>query len=60
MDMLYKARNEAVKFFDEYSSMVSKAKNKAKNEGKGIKNLTPKQLVQRLLIALTQVKGKIY
>ena len=26
IDMLYKARNEAIKFFDDYSSMVSEAK----------------------------------
>ena len=55
--MLYKARNKAIKFFDEYSSMVSEAKNKAKNEGKGLKILTPKQLLQRLPIALAQVKA---
>ena len=58
--MLYKARNEAIKFFDKYSSMVSEAKNKAKNQttkGKGLKILTPKQLLQRLSIALAQVKA---
>ena len=40
-DMLYKGRNEAIKFFDEYSSMVSEAKNHVK----GFKILTPKQLL---------------
>ena len=30
--------------------MVSEAKNKGKNEGKGLKILTPKQLVQRLQV----------
>ena len=42
--MLYKARNEAIKFFNSCSSMVSEAKNKAKNKasGKGLKILTPK------------------
>ena len=55
--MLYKERNEAIKFFDEYSSMVSEAKNRARNEGKGLKMLTPKQLLQRLPIALAQVKA---
>ena len=55
--MLYKARNKAINFFNDYSSMVSEAKNKAKNKtsGKGFKVLTPKQLLQRLLIALAQV-----
>ena len=59
--MLYKARNEAIKFFNDYSSMVSEAKNNAKNQttkGKGLKILTPKQLVQRLPIALAQVKAR--
>ena len=55
--MLYKARNEAIKFFDEHSSMVSEAKNKAKNKGKGLKILTPKQMLQRLPIALAQVEA---
>ena len=27
VSMLYKARNEAIKFFDDYSLMVSEAKN---------------------------------
>ena len=59
IDMLYKARNEAIKFFNDYSSMVSEAKNKAKNKtsGKGLKILTPKQMLQRLPIALAQVKA---
>ena len=39
--------------------MVSEVKNNAKNKrsGKGVKILTPKQLLQRLLIALAQVKA---
>ena len=38
--------------------MVSEAKNKAKNKtsGTGLKILTPKQLLQRLPIALARVK----
>ena len=57
--MLYKARNETIKFFNNYFSMVSEAKNKAKNKtsGKGLKILTPKQMLQRLPIALAQVKA---
>ena len=30
--MLYKAKNEAIKFDDDYSLMASEAKNKAKNQ----------------------------
>ena len=59
--MLYKARNEAIKFYDDYSLMTSEAKNKAKNEGMRLKILTPKQMLQILPIALTQVKaGLLY
>ena len=54
--MLYKAMNEAIKFYDDYSSMMSEAKPKA-TKGTGLKILTPKQMLQRLPIALTQVKA---
>ena len=59
IEMLYKARNEAIKFYDGYSLMVSEAKTKAKQnetKGTGLKILTPKQMLQRLPIALVQVK----
>ena len=59
IDMIYKAKNKAIKFYNDYCLMVSEAKNKAKNQttrGKGLKILTPKQLLQRLPIALAQVK----
>ena len=58
--MLYKARNEAIKFYDDYSLIISEAKSKAKQnetKGKGLKILTPKQMLQRLPIALAQVKA---
>ena len=45
IEMLYKARNKAIKFYDDYSLMASEAKNKTKNEGKRLKILTPKQLL---------------
>ena len=35
IDMLCKVRIEAIKFFDEYSSMVSEAKNEAKKKTSG-------------------------
>ena len=54
--MLYKARNEAIKFYDGYSWMMSEAKVKA-TKGTGLKILTPKQMLQRLPIALAQVKA---
>ena len=52
--MLYKARNQALKFYDDYSSVVSEAKTKATKRLKGtrLKILTPKQMLQGLPIAL--------
>ena len=40
IEMLYNARNEVIKFYDDYSSMVSQAKIKA-TKGTGLKILTP-------------------
>ena len=54
--MLYNKRSNAVKFFDDYSSMISEAKHKA-TKGTGLKILTPKQMLQRLPLALVQVKA---
>ena len=56
IEMLYKARNEAIKFYDDYSSMVSEAKNKV-TKRTGLKILTPEQMLQTLPIALAQVKA---
>ena len=55
VETLYKARSEAIKFYDDYSLMMSEAKTKA-TKGTGLKILTPKQMLQRLLIALAQKK----
>ena len=41
VEMLYKARNEAIKFYDDYSSMMSETKYRA-TKGTGLKVLTPK------------------
>ena len=54
--MLYKARNEAIKFYEDCSLMMSEAKTKA-TKGTGLKILAPKQMLQRLPIALGQVKA---
>ena len=54
--MLYKERNEAIKFYEDYSLMMSEAKTKSKqrntSEGTGLKIFTAKQMLQRLPIAL--------
>ena len=41
IEMLYKVRNEAIKFYDYYSLMVSEAKNKSTKRTE-LKTLTPK------------------
>ena len=52
--LLYKSREAVIKLFNDYSLIVSEAKHKAKYE-KGFKILTPKQMLQRLKVALAQV-----
>ena len=60
IEILYRARNEGIKFNDDYSLMMSEARSKAKQnetKGTGLKILTTKQILQRLPIALVQVKA---
>ena len=54
--MLYKARNQAIKFFDDYSLMVFEGKNRA-TKGTGLKILTPKKILQTFPKALAQVRA---
>ena len=56
IESLYKARSEAIKFHGDYYLMMSEAKYKA-TKGTGLKILTPKQMLQRLPIAVAQVKA---
>ena len=56
IETLYKARSKAIKFYDDYFLMMSEARYKA-TKGTGLKILTPKQMLQRLPIALAQVKA---
>ena len=57
--MLYKAREAVIELFNDYSSITSEDKYKAVH-GKGrtlhLKISNTKQMLQRLLIALAQVK----
>ena len=59
IETLYKARNEAIKFYDNYSLMMPEAKTKATKGAKGteLKILTPKQMLERLPIVLAKVKA---
>ena len=56
----YLSREEVINFFKDYVEMLSDANYNAKQnktEGKGLKILTAKQMLQRLPIALAQVKA---
>ena len=56
--MLYNARNDAIKFIEDYGSMILEARKLAREQkGAGLKILTPNQMLKRLPIALAQVKA---
>ena len=58
INILYSARNNVIKFIEDYGSMILEAKKLAREqEGTGIKILTPNQMLKRLPIALAQVKA---
>ena len=54
--MLCKSREAVIKLFNDYSLIISEAKYKSIH-GEGLEILTPKQILQRLPIALAQVKA---
>ena len=61
LNMLFNGRNDAINFIEGYGSTILAAKKKAteelkKQDGTGLKILTPKELLQRLPIALAQIK----
>ena len=56
MKKLYESQEKLIKLFDECFWIVSETKYKAKC-GEVLQILTPKQMIQRLPIALTQVKA---
>ena len=53
----FNARNNAIKFIEDYGSMILYAKRLAKQEGTGLKILTLNQMLKRLPIALAQIKA---
>ena len=60
LEKFYLSRDEFIIFFRDYGKMVLDANYKSKEnetKGKGLQTLTPKQLLQRLPIALAQVKA---
>ena len=58
INILYSARNNAIKFIEDYGSIILEAKQLAREqEGTGRKILTPNQMLKRLPIALAQIKA---
>ena len=58
INILFNARDIAIKFIEDYSSMILEAKKLAKEqEGTGLKILTPNQMLKRLPIVLAQIKA---
>ena len=58
IETYYKTQYSFINVFDEYYAIVSQSKLQA-THGEGLKILTPKQMLQRLLKALVQVKAGI-
>ena len=54
---LYNSRQEVVKMFKDYVRNMSRNIYDSKQEGTGLKILTPKQMLQRLPISLAQIKA---
>ena len=59
INILFNARDNAIKFYEDYSSMILEAKRLAKQEETGLKILAPNQMLKRLPIALAQIKAGI-
>ena len=60
LEKFYNSREEVINFFRDYIEKLSNANYDAKQnetKGTGLKILTPKQMLQRLPIALAQVKS---
>ena len=47
----------AIKFVEDYGSMILEAKRLARQDGEGFKILTSNQMLKRLPIALAQIKA---
>ena len=57
INILFNARDNAIKFYEDYGSMILEEKRLAKQEGTGLKILAPNQMLKRLPIALAQIKA---
>ena len=58
INVLFNARDNVIKYVEDYSSMILEARKLAREqEGEGLKVLTPNQMLKRLPIALAQIKS---
>ena len=58
INILFNARNNVIKYIEDYSSMILEAKKLAREqEGTGLKILASNQMLKRLPIALAQIKA---
>ena len=57
INLLFNARYNAIKFIEDYGSIILEAKRLAKQQETGLTILTPQQILQRLPIALAQIKA---
>ena len=55
VNVLFNARNNAIKFIEDCGSMILEAKRLAKQEGTGLKILS--QMLQRFPVVLAQIKA---
>ena len=58
LEKLYHSREEVINFFRDYTKMMLDAGYNAKQGGTGLKILRSTQMLQRLPIALAQVKAR--
>ena len=59
INLFYNARDNAIQFIRDYGGMILETRNQALEEqfGKGLKILTPNQMLKRSSIALAQIKA---
>ena len=57
IENIYNSREEVIKMFNDYARNMSRNIYDSKQERTGLKILTPKQMLQRLPIALAQIKA---
>ena len=59
INLFYNARDNAIQFIRDYGGMILEARNQALEEqfGKGLKILTPNQMLKKSSIALAQIKA---